>query len=90
MIKGAQKQMIVLKTAASRYFDEAYFVLRTDLKPSKRDHADLLTEANRILKECEGARGGKKQGKRTALWFALGALSGGMIATAVFLAMNFF
>ena len=31
MIKGAQKQMIVLRTADSRYFDEAYFVLRREI-----------------------------------------------------------
>ena len=31
MIKGAQKQMIVVRTGNSPYFDEAYFVLRRDM-----------------------------------------------------------
>lgn len=50
MIKGAQKQMIVLRTGDSRYFDEAYFVLRREVqaRPCKRD---MLREANRILEE---------------------------------------
>ena len=88
MIKGAQKQMIVLKTAASRYFDEAYFVLKPDLKPNKRNRTDLLTEANRILKESESARGGKKRGKKSAWWFAIGLLLGALAATAVCMAIK--
>ena len=87
MIKGAQKQMIVLKTSASRYFEEAYFVLKTDLRPCKRDRTDLLTEANRILKESESARGGKKRDKRAWLWFVLGALLGASLAATVLLVL---
>ena len=90
MIKGAQKQMIVLKTAASRYFDEAYFVLKPDLKPNKRNRTDLLTEANRILKESEGARGGKKRGRKSAWWFTLGLLLGAVSAIVICLIAKFF
>lgn len=83
MIKGAQKQMIVLKTSASRYFEEAYFVLKTDLKPNKRDRTDLLTEANRILKESESVRNGKHRPKKGWLWFAFGILLGAAAATVI-------
>ena len=47
MIKGAQKQMIVVRTAASRYFDEAYFVLRHGVGSDRSHEPDLLTEAQR-------------------------------------------
>ena len=90
MIKGAQKQMIVLKTAASRYFDEAYFVLKPDLRPNKRNRTDLLTEANRILKESESVRGGKRRGKKSIWWFALGLLLGSLGATGLCLIIKFF
>ena len=83
MIKGAQKQMIVLKTSASRYFEEAYFVLKSDLKPNKRDRTDLLTEANRILKESESVRGGKRRKKRGWAWFMIGLLLGAATAVAI-------
>ena len=49
MIKGAQKQMIVVRTGDSRYFDEAYFVLRREIKAHRGSRNDMLTEANRII-----------------------------------------
>lgn len=51
MIKGAHKEMIVVRTGNSRYFDEAYFVLREDLQKEKKKSLDILREANRILAE---------------------------------------
>lgn len=76
MIKGAQKQMIVVRTTTSRYFEEAYFVLKNDVKTQKRNRTDLLTEANRILKESENARTGKKKHRHPVLWFGLGLILG--------------
>lgn len=52
MVKGAQKQMIVIKTGDSRYFDEAYFVLRREIEHSRTARRDMIGEANRILEEC--------------------------------------
>ena len=51
MIKGARKEMIVVRTGGSRYFDEAYFVLREEAPRTKHKSADILSEANRILAE---------------------------------------
>ena len=48
MIKGAQKQMIVLRTGSSRYFDEAYFVLRREVRAHRGIKNDILREAHRI------------------------------------------
>ncbi len=79
MIKGAQKQMIVVRTSSSRYFEEAYFVLKNDVKTQKRNRTDLLTEANRILKESENVRTGKKKHRHPVLWFAIGLLLGACI-----------
>ena len=51
MLKGAQKRMIVVRTGDSRYFDEAYFVLRREIGGGRSSCADMLSEANRILEE---------------------------------------
>ena len=56
MIKGAQKQMIVVRTGASKYFDEAYFVLKSGINPARGERTDILSEANRILQESESVR----------------------------------
>ncbi len=79
MIKGAQKQMIVIRTGSSRYFDEAYFVLRKEVKERRPSHTDMLTEANRILEESDPTpRPRNKRSARGVLLFLAGILCGGM------------
>ncbi len=54
MIKGAQKRMVIVKTADSELFEEAHFVMRREEGGSK---GDILREANRIIEESCGRRG---------------------------------
>lgn len=87
MIKGAQKQMIVIRTGDSRYFDEAYFVLRREIKSTKSKQDDMLLEANKILEEAAPS---EKKGRfrhlvRNLLPFAAGILCGGAVAVLIFL-----
>lgn len=60
MLRGAQKQMIVVRTHDSRVFEEAYFVVRGqkrgDTAPMP-DKEDMLTEAGRILARSLHAAG---------------------------------
>ena len=78
MIKGAQKQMIVLRTANSRYFDEAYFVLRRELPVQKGASGEMLLEADRILREnTADSHVGSRKRKRGLLFFCFGFLLGG-------------
>ncbi len=79
MIKGAQKQMIVVRTGDSRYFDEAYFVLRREIKPPHGGRNDMLAEANRILAEHDLSAPPRKRKKlpRGVLLFLSGILCGG-------------
>ena len=78
MIKGAQKQMIVVRTGDSRFFDEAYFVLRREISPTRHTEHEMLAEAGRILRERTEApiKAHKKKG-RFLLSFLLGFLIGG-------------
>ena len=82
MIKGAQKQLIVVKTQGSPYFDEAYFVLRRELEAQKHKKTDILKEANRILEEntisCRAQQ--KKKSRHFLPWFLAGILCGGVSA----------
>ena len=79
MIKGAQKQLIVLRTVNSPYFEEAYFVLRREVESKKHNKSDILTEANRILEENTlASHHTPKKSKRFLLWFLLGLLCGSL------------
>lgn len=49
MLRGSQKQMIVVRTRNSRMFEEAYFVMRRGADKGGADELDMLWEANRII-----------------------------------------
>lgn len=80
MIKGAQKQMIVVRTGDSRYFDEAYFVLRREVKPRRGTRDEMLKEANRILEESGIDLPRRKKLPRGPLLFLAGILCGVAVA----------
>lgn len=67
MLRGSQKQMIVVRTKDSRMFEEAYFVMRRGVSQREADAPDMLWEANRIIEsslpsaECGGAVEGKRE-----------------------------
>ena len=88
MLRGAKKNMIVVRTRDSRVFEEAYFVMRRDRRMERADDPDILWEANRILEtaipqaERAGVRA-KSTDKpgilKKLLWFGAGLISGGTV-----------
>ena len=86
MLKGAQKRMIVVRTGDSRYFDEAYFVLRREIGGGRSSCADMLSEANRILEESGiSGRSRRRSGRICLLLFLLGAVLGGGVSALLLL-----
>ncbi len=87
MIKGARKNMIVVKTSDSLVFEEAYFVMR---ESESRDHDDMITEAGRIIEGCtvkksKTAKGQFKNMLIGAISFFGGAFLGSGAAVLIFL-----
>jgi hypothetical protein len=81
MIKGARKQMIVVRTGNSRYFDEAYFVLRENMQKDARKSKDILGEANRILTElAPDTQREQKKARSSWLCFGIGGICGAVLA----------
>ena len=87
MLKGAQKRMIVVKTADSRIFEEAYFVVKTNYDC---EELDMVAEAERIV-ESAMPKGKRKKGadggKRNFLFGTVGMIVGaavGVLATLIF------
>ena len=76
-VKGAQRQVVVVQTNNSRYFEEAFFVVRREARRTRVAANDMLLEANRILRE--NAAGGEHDARRRlprAVWFLFGVLLG--------------
>ena len=87
MIRGAQKQMIVLKTADSQVFEEAYFVLR---RGAVGERMDMLAEANRIVDGCGIGKKRKKQISVKSLVFMLCSfVAGGAVGAIIVGALTF-
>ena len=76
--------MIVVRTGGSRYFDEAYCVLRENVQKEKQKSTDILGEANRILAEMipNPSASQKPKGNRW-LFFAAGSICGGVLSILV-------
>ena len=85
MIKGCQKKMIVLRCGESKYFAEAFFVLR-DTCDGAVSNADMVSEANRIVEESlrglpPHTRKRKRLSRRGAA--AISFAGGALLASAV-------
>ena len=82
MVKGINKQMIVLRIDGNGIYESACFVLKNEVAQSKQTRNDMLAEANRLLGEMDldPARARKRRGfGRFLLWFGvflLGAILG--------------
>ncbi len=75
MVKGINKQMIVLKLEGNRIYDSACFILKNEVQRSKDNQNDMLYEANRLLGEMDIKKyKGKKKGFWRKLIFALSFL----------------
>ena len=83
-VKGAQRQVIVLQTGKNHYFEEAFFVVRREIRKNGFSESEMLLEANRILRESMIG-----EEKRThsrvprAVWFLLGLFLGVAVALLV-------
>ena len=73
MLRGCQKQMIVLQTTESPMFETAFFVLRREKE--QVGHEDMITEANRIIGNGVAARR-RARGFSRLLSFLLGVIVG--------------
>ena len=51
MFKGTQKKIIVMQGTGSSMFETAYFILKKDAERSRFGEKDMISEANRIIRE---------------------------------------
>ena len=86
MIRGTQREMIMLRGERDSAFECVFFLVRRDVAEKKQRHEDMLAEANRLLGEMDlnAARPRKKRGfGKFMLWlsvFLLGAILGFAVA----------
>lgn len=89
MIKGCQKKIVFIKDTGSDYFEEAYFVMKSDTSLPYAKENDIVSEAVRIANGTSLQKNDKKN--RFDFRFAfflfgavLGLAAGGIIFGLIF------
>ena len=88
MVKGCLKKTIHIKDTGSRYYEEAYFVLRPGVSEFSAAQGDMISEAVRIADESmDSAMTAKRRRSalHTALSFILGMTAGAAAAVLILL-----
>jgi muramoyltetrapeptide carboxypeptidase LdcA involved in peptidoglycan recycling len=82
MIKGCQKKIIFLESTKSKYFDQAYLVMKDDLY--SLDEGEILKEAEKIIFGAEHCQ--KEPKKKSNVSFGKSAL---VFTFGLFLGLSF-
>ncbi len=85
MLKGIQKNMILVKLPRSSYFESAYFVLRSLGKEARP--AEMVKEANKIIAESGlfAQKKGPSLRRERIAFFIYGALCGAFSVAVLWL-----
>lgn len=83
MIKGCEKRIIFLESTKSKYFDQAYLVMKDDIYTC--DEGKILNEAERIIFGAESLKNDEKAKRIKRTWknillFSIGFFSGLILA----------
>lgn len=71
MVKGVNRRVIIVPAPDPRYFDEAIFVLRSDMPHTHLEHnSPVVSEACRIARRCAQRH---TSSCPKAFWILLGA-----------------
>ena len=92
MVKGCQRQMVVIRCPADSIFESAHLILKNDAISSSGE--DIVKQANRVIAEsalAKSKRNAKKRGRERLfliLSFICGALAGGGLCAYVLLVLS--
>ena len=84
MLKGIQKNMIMVKLLGSPNFEAAYFVIRSGRKEPR--HGEMVKEANRIISESDPQainKGTRVMDRKERFLLVLYGVIGGAFSVAV-------
>lgn len=91
MVKGCQRKTIHIRDTGSKYYEEAYLILRPGAVHSEKETDEMIDEAMRIVGEslsCDGKIRRRSPSLRSVIFFASGIAIGSGITCLVWLLMN--
>ena len=87
MLKGINRNMIVVRTPPTSRFEVAYFILRKERKTGADSRRLSFDEVGQMIREGEDGKKEKRRGLVYALWFTFGSVAGagiGVLACMLF------
>ena len=93
MVKGIQREMVIVRTQESELFEMAYFILRADTQ-RKSGQKSIISEANSIVSAvCADGLRSKKEKRRNiymrSMLFLAGALCGALVLGVIYSMVSF-
>ncbi len=86
MVKGCQRKTIHIRDTGSKYYEEAYLILRPGAFDGERESEEMIDEAMRIVGEslpCENFATRRRFSLRALLYFVSGSFAGALITLAL-------
>lgn len=87
MVKGCQRKIIHVKDPSSKYYDEAYFILKTGVGDDTAE-GDMINEAVKIAGESLACVTNRKKHRRllpSVYPFFAGIIAGGILWGGIYL-----
>ena len=85
MLKGLNRNVLVVRADRKSRFEAVYFVMK---KGSMTEKGDMLKEANRIINDSGMALGGRDKGKiQRAMLYGAFAFLGALVASVMWIAV---
>lgn len=78
-MRGSEKRVIFVRDTGSRFFEEAYFIVRRGVPGGDAHEADMVQEAQRIVSECGAYPSARRYAGGRTLSFLAGAASAGAL-----------
>ena len=90
MVRGINRQIVVVKTEGSSAFEAAYFIVRTDIATPVSSRSEMMNEANRIIADNSFSKKRKNAERRARIknglpFFLCGGLLGMLFVGALWL-----
>ncbi len=91
MVKGCQRKTIHIRDTGSKFYEEAYLILRPGALEGEKETTEMIEEAMRIVGEslsCDMPVKPRHTSLRFVLCFASGCLVGAILTCCVQILMN--
>ena len=88
MFKGCKKNIIHVKNTGSKYFEQAYFIIKDSFDDDETKFNDMILEANRIVEKSVSKKRKGLRHMKALLPFGFGVTLSAFVYTLIILLLR--